>query len=109
MRVAILADFGSTFTKVMAVDLAEAAVVGRAQEPTSLGGEILDGYENAVRSALRDIGQPTAVQFEAAAPSSAGGGLRMVAAGLERGLTTAAAATAALNAGARLAGVLTGS
>ena len=107
MRVAILADFGSTFTKVMAVDLAEAAVVGRAQEPTSLGGEILDGYENAVRSALRDIGQRTAVQLEAAA-SSAGGGLRMVAAGLERGLTTAAAATAALNAGARLAGVLTG-
>jgi uncharacterized protein (TIGR01319 family) len=107
VRVAILADFGSTFTKVMAVDLAEGAVVGRAQEPTSLSGEILDGYENAVGSALRDIGRSADVQLEAAA-SSAGGGLRMVAAGLERGLTTAAAATAALNAGARLAGVLTG-
>jgi uncharacterized protein (TIGR01319 family) len=107
VRVAILADFGSTFTKVMAVDLAEAAVVGRAQEPTSLGGEILDGYENAVRSALRDIGRPADVRFEAAA-SSAGGGLRMVAVGLEHSLTTAAATTAALNAGARLAGVLTG-
>jgi uncharacterized protein (TIGR01319 family) len=107
VRVAILADFGSTFTKVMAVDLAEATVVGRAEEPTSLGGEILDGYENAVRSALGDIGHPVEVRLEAAA-SSAGGGLRMVAVGLEPGLTTAAATTAALNAGARLAGVLTG-
>ena len=107
MRVAILADFGSTFTKVLAVDMAEAAVVGRAQEPTSLGGEILDAYENAVRSALRDVGGPANVELEAAA-SSAGGGLRMVAVGLEPSLTSAAAATAALNAGARLAGVFTG-
>jgi uncharacterized protein (TIGR01319 family) len=107
VKVAILADFGSTFTKVMAVDLAEGAVVGRAEEPTSLGGEILDGYESAVRSALADIGRPADVRVEAAA-SSAGGGLRMVAIGLEPGLTTTAATTAALNAGARLVGVLTG-
>jgi uncharacterized protein (TIGR01319 family) len=107
VKVAILADFGSTFTKVLAVDLAGAAVVGRAQEPTSLGGEILDGYEDAVRSALRDVGQPTEVALEAAA-SSAGGGLRMAAVGLEPRLTAAAAATAALNAGARLVGVLSG-
>ncbi len=107
MKVAILADFGSTFTKVIAVDLAEAAVAGRAQEPTTISSDILDGYENAVHAALRDVGEPTDVQLEIAA-SSAGGGLRMVAVGLEPGLTTAAATTAALNAGARLAGVLTG-
>ena len=52
---ALLTDFGSTFTKVVAVDMAEATVVGQAQEPTSLGGDILDGYESAARSALRQM------------------------------------------------------
>ncbi len=56
MKVALLADFGSTFTKVIAVDLADGALVGTAQAPTSLNGEILDGYEEAARAALRDAG-----------------------------------------------------
>ena len=107
MRVALLTDFGSTFTKVVAVDMAEAAVVGQAQEPTSLGGEILDGYESAARSALRQIVGPSQVVLELAA-SSAGGGLRMVAVGLVASLTAAAAKAAALNAGARLVSVLAG-
>src|SRR5271170_5121586 len=87
--------------------MAEAAVVGQAQEPTSLGGEILDGYESAARSALRQIVGPSQVVLELAA-SSAGGGLRMVAVGLVASLTAAAAKAAALNAGARLVSVLAG-
>ena len=107
MKVALLADFGSTFTKVAAVDLAEGALVGRAQVPTNLSGEILDSYEDAARAALRDSGVRAQAVIELAA-SSAGGGLRMAAVGLVPSLTAAAAKTAALNAGARLAGVLTG-
>ena len=107
MKVALLADFGSTFTKVAAVDVAEGALVGRAQVPTNVSGEILDSYEDAARAALRDSGVRAQVVIELAA-SSAGGGLRMAAVGLVPSLTAAAAKTAALNAGARLASVLTG-
>jgi uncharacterized protein (TIGR01319 family) len=107
VRVALLADFGSTFTKVIAVDLARAALVGQAQAPTTAGGEILDGYEDAARAALGEVRGPVRVVLERAG-SSAGGGLRMVAVGLVPSLTAAAARAAALNAGARLAGVLAG-
>lgn len=108
MKVALLTDFGSTFTKVIAVDLAEAALAGSAQVPTRLDGEILDGYEEAARSALHDAGGRAEVVLELAA-SSAGGGIRMVAVGLVDSLTTAAASAAALNAGARLVGTFAGS
>ena len=107
MKVALLADFGSTYTKVLAVDLAEGAIVGSAQHPTTLTGEILDGYEDAARSALKEIRAPADVTVELAA-SSAGGGIRMAAIGLVDSLTAAAAAAAALNAGAKLVGTFTG-
>jgi uncharacterized protein (TIGR01319 family) len=107
VNVALLADFGSTFTKVIAVDLEEAVIVGHAQSPTITGGEILDSYHDAARSALKEIGGPSTVALELAA-SSAGGGLRMVAIGLVPALTALAAKTAALNAGARLQLVLAG-
>jgi uncharacterized protein (TIGR01319 family) len=107
MKVALLADFGSTYTKVLAVDLAEGALVGSAQHPTTLTGEILDGYEDAARSALKEVRAPVEVTVELAA-SSAGGGMRMAAVGLVDSLTAAAAAAAALNAGAKLVGTFTG-
>jgi len=107
MKVALLADFGSTYTKVLAVDLAEGALVGAAQRPTTLTGEILDGYEDASRSALKEVRAPVEVTVELAA-SSAGGGMRMAAIGLVDSLTSAAAAAAALNAGAKLVGTFTG-
>jgi uncharacterized protein (TIGR01319 family) len=107
MRVALLADFGSTYTKVLAVDLAEGALVGSGQHPTTLTGEILDGYEDASRAALKEVKAPVDVALELGA-SSAGGGMRMAAIGLVESLTAAAAAAAALNAGARLIGTFTG-
>ncbi|MGD0084838.1 MAG: glutamate mutase L [Acidimicrobiales bacterium] len=107
MNVALLADFGSTFTKVVAVDLDEGAIVGQSQSPNALDGEILDGYDDAVGAALSEIAGPSTVVLELAA-SSAGGGLRMAAVGLVRSLTALAAKTAALNAGARLESVLAG-
>ena len=107
MKVGLLADFGSTYTKVLAINLAEGALVGSAQCPTTLGGEILDGYEDASRAALKEVKAPVDVTLELAA-SSAGGGMQMAAIGLVESLTAAAAAGAALNAGARLIGVFTG-
>jgi len=107
VNVALLADFGSTFTKLLAVDLDEGAVVGQAQRPTQLHGEILDSYEDAASDALSEIGGSHRVALELAA-SSAGGGLRMAAIGLVPALTALAAKTAALHAGARVECLLAG-
>jgi len=43
VNVALLADFGSTFTKVLAVDLDAAVIAGRGQCPS--GGDLMDGYD----------------------------------------------------------------
>ena len=112
MKVALLADFGSTYTKVVAVDLAEGALAGTAQAATSLDGDVLDGYQDAADAAVheargRSPGATVEVAAELAA-SSAGGGMRMAAVGLVDSLTAAAASMAALNAGARLAGTFAG-
>ena len=106
MNVALLADFGSTFTKVLAVDL-DAAADAPGRGPCPSGGDLMDSYDEAAGAALGQVRGPATVALELAA-SSAGGGLRMAAVGLVPELTALAAQTAALNAGARLLAVLAG-
>lgn len=108
MRLALLADFGSTFTKVVAVDLVSGSLVGLGQSMTTADTDVLDGYEAAVRGALSEVAGVKSVAVEFAA-SSAGGGLRMAAVGLMADFTGKAAEMAALNAGARVEAVLVGS
>jgi uncharacterized protein (TIGR01319 family) len=103
-----LADFGSTYTKVSLVDPAEGELLGRAQAPTSIGTDLMDGYAAALAAAERSAGGAVAIERRLAA-SSAGGGLRVAAVGLVADLTAAAARQAALNAGARVELVLAGS
>jgi len=40
---AILIDFGSTFTKITAVDLAKAEVIGRSQAPSTVLTDVREG------------------------------------------------------------------
>jgi len=40
---AILIDFGSAFTKVTAVDLAQAQVIGRSQSPSTVATDVCEG------------------------------------------------------------------
>ena len=107
MNVALLTDFGSTYTKVAAVDLDRGSLVGLGQSHTTVETDVLDGYEDAVDTAIAEIAGVKKVTINVAA-SSAGGGLRMVAVGLVADLTAKAAEVAALNAGARVEGVLAG-
>jgi uncharacterized protein (TIGR01319 family) len=102
-----LVDFGSTFTKVTLVDERTGRLLGRAQAPTTVESDVMEGYGEALRAALADAGPSTAVRARLAA-SSAGGGLRMAAIGLVPDLTAAAARQAALNAGAKVELVLAG-
>jgi uncharacterized protein (TIGR01319 family) len=102
---AVLADFGSTFTKVALVELGSGRLLARAQSPTSVDTDVMIGYGAALEAALADA--PVALGPRLAA-SSAAGGLRVAAIGLVEDLTAAAGRQAALNAGARIELVLHG-
>lgn len=105
--VVALADFGSTYTKLSLVDREEGRLLARAEAPTSIGTDLMEGYAAALTAAKELLGAPVEVERELAV-SSAGGGLRVAAVGLVADLTAAAARQAALNAGARVVSVLAG-
>lgn len=107
MGVIALADFGSTYTKVRLVDPAEGRLLARAEHPTTIGSDLMEGYASALKAARRSLGAAVEID-EQLAVSSAGGGLKVAAVGLVEDLTAAAAHQAALNSGARVEAVLAG-
>ena len=106
MKVDVLADFGSTFTKVALVEVTSGRLVAYAQSPTTSRTDVMQGYQCALAAAHAQA--PDAVLGARRAVSSAGGGLRVAAVGLVEDLTAAAARQAALNAGARVEVTLSG-
>ena len=107
MPILALADFGSTYTKVRLVERPEGRLLARAEAPTSVATDLMEGYAEALTAAREQLEYPVEIEAELAA-SSAGGGLRVAAIGLVADLTAAAAQQAALNAGARVGAVLAG-
>ena len=100
----LLVDFGSTYTKLTAVEAASGRLLGAAQHPTTVDGDLLQGFElarDAIVHMLKDV-----TFVETLACSSAGGGLRLAVVGLEPELSAEAARRAALNAGARVVTVV---
>ena len=108
MGLVALADFGSTYTKVSLVDPGEGRLLARAEAPTSIGTDLMEGYAAALVLAKRSLGGAATIDHQLGV-SSAGGGLKVAAVGLVADLTAAAARQAALNAGARVEVVLSGS
>lgn len=107
MGLVALADFGSTYTKVTLVDRARRRTVARAEAPTAIRTDVMEGYDTALTAARELAGIAAEPELELAV-SSAGGGLRVAAVGLVADLTAAAARQAALNAGARVEAVVSG-
>lgn len=105
MGLALAIDFGSTYTKVVAVDLAKAELIGVAQSASTVDTDITLGLERALETLRSMIGLKSLHADVTLSCSSAAGGLRMVVAGLVRGLTTKAAQEAALGAGAKIVGI----
>ena len=109
---AFLIDFGSTFTKLIAVDFERAELVGRSQAPSTVDTDVREGLLEALASlhARRPVfDQPPKDLSVLAgrmvyASSSAAGGLRIAAVGNVPGLTVEAANQAALGAGAKIVG-----
>ncbi|MBI3968497.1 MAG: glutamate mutase L [Chloroflexi bacterium] len=101
MPLTILVDFGSTYTKLTAVDLATGELIARVQSPTTVETDITIGLDRARAELTRVLGHPPATD-RILACSSAAGGLRLVAVGLVPELTAEAAKRAALGAGAKV-------
>ncbi len=100
MKPVLLIDFGSTYTKITAVDVDEEKILGTAQSYTTIETDIINGLNNAIAILKEKIGD---IKFaEQYACSSAAGGLRMVAIGLVPELTAKAARQASLGAGAKV-------
>ena len=104
---AVCVDFGSTFTKAALVDLAEGRIVAQASHATTIGTDVLDGYD-ACLAALRE--QDARVDgAEVLACSSAGGGLRIAVVGNEELVTAEAGRRVALSSGGRVVEVVAAS
>lgn len=99
---ALLIDFGSTFTKVVAVETGTPRLLGTAQAPTTVAEGIMVGLREALAKLEAATGLRAGDFGVRLAASSAAGGLRMVAVGLVPELTVEAARRAALGAGAKL-------
>ena len=103
MKAVLLIDFGSTYTKLTAVDLDAEAILGTAAAYTTVQTDINDGLQEALAKLEAKTGK---LDFaECFACSSAAGGLRMVTSGLVPELTGEAARLASLGAGAKVVSV----
>ena len=89
MKPVLLIDFGSTYTKLTAVDVEGETVLGTAQAFTTIFTDIGDGLKEAMDKLEEKTGP---IEYtETYACSSAAGGLRMVTSGLVPELTGEAA------------------
>ena len=101
----LLVDFGSTFTKLTAIDLELEDIIATSKAITTVETNIIDGFNVAYEMLMKSIGHN--ITFEKTiACSSAAGGLKMAAIGLVEELTTEAARRVCLGAGAKVELVL---
>lgn len=97
----LMIDFGSTFTKLVAVDTLKEDIIATASHFTTVATDITIGYENALEELYKKIGER--VKFDKIIScSSAAGGLKMCAIGLVPELTVEAAKRVCLGAGAKV-------
>src|SRR6266542_6477259 len=100
---ALLIDFGSTYTKLRAIDLDRRRILGSGQGASTVTTDIMIGMNAGLADLEWRLGGLPRFKYRLAS-SSAAGGLRMVTVGLVRELTAEAARRAALGAGAKLVG-----
>lgn len=104
-KIKLLIDFGSTFTKVVAMDLDQEKVMATARAPSTVDTDVTIGLEQALQQISETFKIGNTERMEALACSSAAGGLRMVCVGFVPDLTSKAAHHAALGAGAKVVGL----
>ena len=99
-------DFGSTYTKLTAIDIDEKEILATSRAMTTIKTDVTLGYKEAEKIIFNDldkkIGKNNYEIIKRVACSSAAGGLKIVAIGLVPELTIEAAKKAALSSGARV-------
>ena len=103
MKPVLLIDFGSTYTKLTAVDVDAEEILGTAASYTTVQTDINDGLGEGLKLLKEKTGEIDYVECYAC--SSAAGGLRMVTSGLVPELTGEAAKLASFGAGAKVVGI----
>lgn len=97
----LTADFGSTYTKVTAIDAERCEIVGTGAAFTTIDTDVMEGLHAAIDSLHNNI-HSTWEYDRFLCCSSAAGGLKMIASGLVPELTAKAARMAASSAGAKV-------
>ena len=100
----LFVDFGSTYTKVVAIDLEKEELVSTSRLPSTVDTDITIALDEALKRIADATGISDIEKKEALACSSAAGGLRMICAGFVPDYTSKAANHAALGAGAKVTG-----
>ncbi|MFR1723241.1 glutamate mutase L [Emergencia timonensis] len=112
MKHAITVDFGSTFTKIVVIDLEEREILLSDRVASSVGTDAAIGLNRCFQLAETVIGHEAFEKAVKLASSSAAGGLRMSVIGLTNSLSTLAGKSAALGAGGKIianySGLMTG-
>ena len=100
----LLIDFGSTFTKVIYIDLNKNEILSKANHFSTVDTDITEGLRECLKDISRDSGVSNLEESEALACSSAAGGLRIACIGFVPDYSSEAANLAALGAGAKVVG-----
>ena len=98
----LMIDFGSTFTKLTAVDTEKEDIIATANHFTTVDTDITLGYKNALSVLSQKLGEENPKFDKVIGCSSAAGGLKMAAIGLVESLTVEAARRVCLGAGAKV-------
>lgn len=99
MGLILAADFGSTFTKLTAIDAERKKIVACSKSFTTVETDVMDGYSVALEAIQGQCGTSFSKKI---ASSSAAGGLKMISVGLVPDLTAKASRMAAASAGAKV-------
>jgi len=102
LRTALLIDFGSTLTKLVAIDLRKETLLGTSSFPTTIDTDVIIGFKKALNKLNKRVSKKSIDYDLKLACSSAAGGLGIIAIGLVPLLTSQAAKIAALGAGGKV-------
>lgn len=102
MKAVLLIDFGSTYTKMTAVDIENDEIIAVSSSETTVDTNIMEGYYKAFEKIEKQTVDMDIEYVEKLACSSAAGGLKMISIGLVQNLTSEAAKRAALGAGSKV-------
>lgn len=104
-NIAIFVDFGSTYTKAVAIDIDEERIIGHGLSASTVTSDVSIGLKAALQQLESNVQQRCTEEATIRlACSSAAGGLRLAVVGLVPNLSLKAGRMAALGAGAKLVG-----